>query len=154
VDRGGAGVLLQIAIGTGVLLANIAVMALAAFLLEGVFLRGHRWLLRPPQRPKLLVLLVGVGVWVLGVITIGVWFWAAVLFEVGAFATIEEAVYYCLVVFTTLGLGDVIPPVEWRILAVMPAANGFLSFGLLTAIMVETLRQVRLAQIETRRRER
>jgi hypothetical protein len=142
----------QIIIGTVVLLANIAVMALAAFLLETGFQRGHRWLLRPPQRPRLLLLLVLVAVWVLAVITAGVWLWAAVLFGVGAFPTIEEAVYYCLVVFTTLGLGDVIPPAEWRILAVMPAANGFLSFGLLTAIMVETLRQVRLAQIETRRR--
>jgi hypothetical protein len=145
-------VLSQIIIGTFVLMANIAIMAIAAFLLESVFQRGHRWLLRPPQRPKLLLLLVGVGGWVLAVITVGVWLWAGVLFAVGAFATIEEAVYYCLVVFTTLGLGDVIPPAEWRILAVMPAANGFLSFGLLTAIMVETLRQVRLAQIETRRR--
>jgi hypothetical protein len=146
-------VLAQIIIGTVVLLANIAVMAAAAFLLESGFQRGHRWLLRPPQRPRLLLLLVVVAVWVLAVITAGVWLWAAVLFGVGAFPTIEEAVYYCLVVFTTLGLGDVIPPPEWRILAVMPAANGFLSFGLLTAIMVETLRQVRLAQIETRRRD-
>jgi sterol desaturase/sphingolipid hydroxylase (fatty acid hydroxylase superfamily) len=148
----GVAVFLQIVIGSAVLLANIAVMALAAFLLEVAFQRWHHMLLRPPLRPRLLLLLILVGVWVLAVITFGVWLWAGVLFAVGAFATVEQAVYYCLVVFTTLGLGDVIAPPEWRILAAMPAANGFLSFGLLTAIMVEALRQVRLAQIETRRR--
>lgn len=146
--------LLQIAIGTAILIVNIAVMAVAAFLLEGIFQRSHHWLLRPPQRPKLLVLLVGVGLWVLGVITFAVWLWAAVLVGIGAFAHLEESVYFSLVVFTTLGLGDVVPPQEWRILAVMAAANGFLSFGLLTAIMVETLRQVRLAQVATGRGHR
>jgi hypothetical protein len=33
----------------------------------------------------------------------------------------------------------------------MASVNGFLSFGLLTALMVEALRQVRLSQLEMRR---
>ncbi len=144
--------LIQIAFGTGLLLINITVAALAAFLLEALFQRGHQWLIAPPQRPKLLLLLIGVGIWVLAVITAGVWIWAAALFGLGAFATLEEAVYFSLVAFSTLGLGDVIPPQEWRILAVMASVNGFLSFGLLTALLVEALRQVRVAQIETQRR--
>jgi hypothetical protein len=69
----------------------------------------------------------------------------------GAFPKIEEAVYFSLVAFTTLGLGDIVAPQAWRILSVMAAVNGFLSFGLLTALMVEALRQVRLSQLETRR---
>jgi hypothetical protein len=142
--------LAQIALGTGLLLVNILVMAMAALLLEVAFRRLHPWLIEPPQRPKLLVLLVGVGVWVLAVITTGVWIWAFALNGLGAFATLEEAVYFSLVAFSTLGLGDVVPPPEWRILAVMAAVNGFLSFGLLTALLVEALRQVRLAQLERR----
>jgi hypothetical protein len=43
-----------------------------------------------------------------------------------------------------------VPPPAWRILAAMAAVNGFLSFGLLTALLVEALRQVRLAQLERR----
>lgn len=145
--------LIQIILGTGLLLINITLAALAAFLLEALFLRGHRWLIAPPQRPKLLLLLIGVGIWVLAVITTGVWIWAVALFELGAFATLEEAVYFSLVAFSTLGLGDVLPPQEWRILAVMASVNGFLSFGLLTALLVEALRQVRVAQIEMRRKD-
>ena len=142
--------LLQITLGTGLLLLNVMVMAVAALMLEAAFRRFHPWLIEPPQRPKLLVMLVGVGIWVLAVITLGVWIWALALWGLGAFASIEEAVYYSLVAFSTLGLGDVVPPPDWRILAAMAAVNGFLSFGLLTALLVEALRQVRLAQLERR----
>jgi hypothetical protein len=142
--------LAQIALGTAMLLANVLVMALAALALEVAFRRLHAWLLAPPQRPKLLLMLIGVGIWVLAVITAGVWSWALALHALGAFARLEEAVYFALVCFTTLGLGDVVPPAEWRILAVMTAVNGFLSFGLLTALLVEALRQVRLAQLDRR----
>jgi voltage-gated potassium channel Kch len=143
--------LIQIAIGTLILLVNIMVAAIAAFLLEVAFRRGHHWLLSAPQRPKLLLMLVFVGIWVLGVVTICVWTWALSLWALGAFPSLEEAVYFSLVAFTTLGLGDVVAPTEWRILSAMAAVNGFLSFGLLTALMVEALRQVRLAQIDHRR---
>lgn len=143
---------IQIALGTGLLLINVMIMAVAAFLLEVVFRRVHPWVIAPPQRPKLLLLLVGVCFWVLAVVTTGVWIWAMALNGLGAFPTLEAAVYFSLVAFTTLGLGDVLAPQEWRILSVMAAVNGFLSFGLLTALLVETLRQVRLAQLETRHR--
>lgn len=143
----------QIALGTGLLLANVLIMAVAAFLLEVAFRKLHPWLVAPPQRPKLLVMLVAVCLWVLAVVTCGVWIWALALLNLGAFPDLEAAVYFSLVAFTTLGLGDVLAPPEWRILSVMAAVNGFLSFGLLTALLVEALRQVRLAQLETRHRD-
>jgi hypothetical protein len=143
---------LQIALGTGLLVVNVLIMAVAAFLLEDAFRRAHPWLLAAPQRPKILLMLVGVCLWVLAVVTTGVWIWALALRFLGAFPTMEAAVYFSLVAFTTLGLGDVVAPLDWRILSVMAAVNGFLSFGLLTALLVETLRQVRLAQLETRHR--
>jgi hypothetical protein len=141
---------LQIAIGTGLLLLNITLAAISAIVLEGFLLRAHRWLLRPPHRPKLVLMLVGVSLWVLAVVTIGVWIWALAYVELGAFGTLEEAVYFSLVSYTTLGLGDLVPVKEWRLLAGMEAANGFLNFGLLTALLIEGLRQVRLGQIEHR----
>ena len=50
------------------------------------------------------------------------------------------------------GHGDLVPVKEWRLLAGMEAVNGFLNFGLLTALLVEALRQIRLGQVEHRRR--
>ena len=66
--------------------------------------------------------------------------------------TLAEAVHFSLAAFTTLGLGDVVPATEWRLLAGMEAANGFLNFGLLTALLIEALRQTRLGQAQRRRK--
>ena len=144
--------LLQIALGSALLVVNVLVMAAAALLLELAFRRVHPWLIAPPQRLKLMLMLIGVGLWVLAVVTLGVWAWALAFWHLGAFATLEESVYYSIEALTTLGLGDVTPPKPWRIFAAMTAVNGFLSFGLLTALLVEALRQVRLAQLELRPR--
>jgi hypothetical protein len=138
----------QIALGSGLLVVDVLIMALAALGLETVFRTVHPWLVRPPARLKLLLMLVAVGIWVLVVLTVGIWMWAYVLFEIGVFKSMEESLYFSIVAFSTLGLGDVVPKDEWRILAVMAAVNGLLSFGLLTALLVEALRQVRVAQLE------
>ena len=144
--------LIQIFAGSILLIVNITLAAIAAMLLEVGFTRIHAWLLREPHRPKLVLLVAGVSVWLLGVITAGVWVWAMAYYWLGTFSTLEEAVYFSIVCFTTLGLGDVILPQDWRILAGMEAANGFVNFGLLCALFIEALRQIRLNQVELRRR--
>jgi len=142
----------QIVIGTGLLVVNIALSAVAAMVLEVIFQRTHGWLMREPHRPKLVLLLAGVSLWVLGVVTAGVWVWALAMWHLGAFAELEESVHFSLAAFTTLGLGDVVPARQWRLLAGMEAANGLLNFGLLTALLIEALRQIRLGQVDARRK--
>lgn len=141
---------LQITVGTALLLTNILIAAVAAMLLEVMFQRSHTWMLREPHRPKLVLMIAGVSLWVLGVITAGIWVWALAYLEIGAFATLEQAVYFSLVCFTTLGFGDLLLPQDWRILAGMTAANGLLNFGLLTALLIEALRHIRLGQVRQR----
>ena len=141
---------IQIAVGSGLLVVNITIAAVAAMVLEVIFLRFHPWLMREPHRPKLVLLIAFVSLWVLGVITAGVWVWALALVGLGAFGTLEAAVHFSLAAFTTLGLGDIVPAREWRLLAGMEAANGLLNFGLLTALLIEALRQIRLGQVERR----
>lgn len=144
--------LTQIFLGSILLTLSILLGAASALLVETMLARMHPWLLREPHRPKLLVVIAGVSLWVLGMITVGVWLWAFAFFGLGVFATLEESVYFSLVTFTTLGFGDVLLPHQWRLLGGMAAANGFLSFGLLTALLVEALRQVRLDQFAARRK--
>lgn len=142
--------ILQLLIGTGLILVNIMVAAGGVLGMEIALLRWHGWMLREPHRLRLLVALVAVMLLVLAILTAGVWVWATAFFLAGAFGRFEEAMYFSLVAFTTLGLGDVVPPRAWRILGGMAAANGFLTFGLLTALMVEALRHVRLSQHRSR----
>jgi hypothetical protein len=142
----------QIALGSGLLLISILIAAISAGLMEFAFLRGNDWLMREPHRPKLFVLVMAVSIWILGIITAGVWIWAGTFYALGVFQTFEESLYFSLVTFTTLGFGDVLLPLEWRLLAGMASANGLLNFGLLTALLVEALRHVRLGQVDAKRK--
>ncbi len=104
------------------------------------------WLQRPPNLVKSLVVILMVVVSTMSMMTLGVWLWAIVFVKISVFPTLEEAVYYSLVAYTTLGLGDVVVPVEKRLLGGMTGANGFLMFGLMTAMLTDTLRHVRRMQ--------
>jgi Ion channel len=143
---------IQIALGTTLLLISILLAAVSAWVMEIAFVRGNDWLMREPHRPKLMILIAVVSLWVLGVITAGIWVWAGAFYVLGVFSTLEESVYFAMVTFTTLGFGDLLLPLEWRLLAGMAAANGLLNFGLLTALLVEALRHVRLGQVDARGR--
>jgi hypothetical protein len=98
----------------------------------------------------MLVLCVA-ATWVMVQMTAGVWIWAMSLLALGVFDAMEPAVYFSLVAFTTLGFGDILLPMEWRLLGGLAAANGLLNIGMVTALLVEALRQVRLQQLASRR---
>ncbi|OYU62516.1 MAG: metal transporter [Bradyrhizobium sp. PARBB1] len=143
--------LTQIALGTGVMLVSILIGAASALILEGAFVRYHGWLIRPPHRPKMLLLVMLSSIWAVMTITAGVWVWALAYHLLGVFPTFEESLYFSIVSYTTLGYGDVILPQDWRILSGMTSTNGFLNFGLITALLIEALRQVRIGQVTARR---
>lgn len=137
----------QIAFGSGLMLGSIAFAGLWIWLLEWAYARWEGWLLRAPHRPKLMLVVMVSSLSVLAMVTMSVWLWAVAFHLLRIFASFEEAMYFTLVTFTTLGYGDVLMPPEWRILGGLAAANGLLSFGLTTALMVESLRHVRVRQI-------
>ena len=74
------------------------------------------------------------------------WIWAAAYVGIGAIESLEPALYFSVVAFTTLGFGDITLPLEWRLLSGLTAANGLLLFGLSTAFLVEFLIKLRRAQ--------
>ena len=144
---------IQLALGTALLLFSILIAGVSYWLMEIGLLRLHPWLTRAPHRPKLIFVLCLAAVWIMFQMTIGVWVWALTLMGLGVFDALEPAVYFALVAFTTLGFGDVLLPIEWRLLGGMAAANGLLNIGLVTALLVEALRQIRLQQIERMRQD-
>lgn len=141
----------QIALGTGVMMVSILIGALSALLMEMGFARWHSWLMREPHRPKIILMVLVASLWVVATTTAGVWLWALVYDALGVFPTLEESLYFSIVSYTTLGYGDVILPHEWRILSGMTATNGFLNFGLMTALMIEAFRLIRIGQVRRTR---
>lgn len=68
--------------------------------------------------------------------TIQVWIWAVALVVSGVMSDFEEAAYYAIVTYTTVGFGDVVLPESHRIFGAMASVSGLLSFGLSTASLV------------------
>lgn len=137
----------QLALGS-VLIASTALVAAFSWLgLELILIRTHQWAARPPHFIKLAFALLLALLWSILMVTVSVWIWAIAFWILEIFQDFESAMYFSLVAFTTLGFGDILLPVEWRLLGGLAAANGLLIFGLLTAMLVETLRQTRLRQL-------
>jgi hypothetical protein len=139
--------IIQIAIGSVLLVLSVMTAGISFWVLEWRLLRLRPWLTRPPHRPKLMIVLCATALWVLVQMTVAVWLWALTFSGLGIFTSLEEAVYFALVSFTTLGFGDILLPVDWRLLGGMAALNGLLNMGLVTAAMIEVLRQLRLQQL-------
>lgn len=137
----------QIALGTLIICMTVVVSAYAAWGLELFVARNVRLLVPNRRRPHFVLVMVMVTLVAQAIVTVGVWLWALTFWAVGALPDFEHALYFALVCYTTLGLGDIVLPEQWRILSGMTAANGFLSFGLVTALLIEVLRHVRFAHL-------
>lgn len=139
--------LIQLTLGSVLIAATSLVAAVSWLGLELILVRMHQWAARPPHFLKLVFAILLALLWSILTVTISVWIWATAFWLLQIFENIEASVYFSLVAFTTLGFGDILLPVEWRLLGGLAAANGLLIFGLLTAMLVETLRQTRLRQL-------
>lgn len=92
---------------------------------------------------KFVTALSMVTIWLLiGIVTV-VAIWTFLFLSIGVFTSIEESFYFSLVSFTTLGFGDITLPSEWRVLSGFVATDGFLLFGLNTAVMLEIIIRLR-----------
>jgi len=68
--------------------------------------------------------------------------WAALYVGVGALPNMDDALYFSLVTFTTLGYGDISLGKDWRLLSAFEAANGIILFGWTTAIIIAFLQRL------------
>lgn len=126
-------------VGAAVVVVTITLAAVLFQIASELFGRYNR-----PRRLRWLVLrsilaIIFAMMWILAVLSISVWIWAAVLLALDLFGTLEEALYYALSSFTTVGYGDLIIEDNWRILGGICAANGLLIFGLFTAFLIDVL---------------
>ena len=105
-------------------------------------LKRFRPLLESTSIRKTTFVLIGITLWLLAVMSVAIWIWALTLTSLNVFDTLEGALYFSMVAFTTLGLGDLTLPVDWRLLSGFLSANGLFLFGLNTAILIEVMRRM------------
>ena len=62
--------------------------------------------------------------------------------RLGEFESLERALYFSTVTFTTLGYGDLVLNVRWQLLSGFEAVNGIILFGVSTAFVFAVMRRM------------
>ena len=68
--------------------------------------------------------------------------WAVMYLWLGDFESLERALYFSAVTFTTLGYGDITLQERWQLLSSVEAVNGIILFGVSTAFLFAVMRRL------------
>ena len=129
----------QLLIGTAAIASSVAVHAW--FMMAGLYLfsRIGGWATSNGQRAAITSAVV---LWFFLSICAICWGWSVLLLWLGALTTMEEALYFSTVTFTTLGYGDVVLDPRWRLLGAVMAANGTIIIGWTTAMVFVAVQEI------------
>jgi hypothetical protein len=135
--------IIQFLIGIAMTIVSITIGALVIVLGAEQLQARESWLRRGALLQKHVFVLAMMTTWLVFGMIIVMLIWAVALHALGIFTSLEPALYFSMISFTTLGFGDVILPDEWRLLSGFIAMDGFILFGLNTAFLFEALRRLR-----------
>ena len=143
--------LLQIAFGSTMIVVTTLIQGAFTMLgVEYIRLRVSRYPARSLFWPT--VRLSGFVLWLFLATIIEVWIWAVLYLWLGALQSLEKAVYFSTVTFTTLGFGDITLDEKWRLLSSFEAANGLLMFGWSTALVFAAVKWTHEYHVQHRSR--
>ena len=133
--------LTQIVLGSAMIVVTTVIQGLfTAFGIE--YLRDHLERNPPRSLVRSTLKLAAFVLWLFLATIVEVWAWALLYLLLGAVGSLEQAVYFSTVTFTTLGFGDITLDEQWRLLSSFEAANGLLIFGWSTALVFAAVRWV------------
>ncbi len=120
-----------------VVIHTAGIVGLIAYLKTwGVGIVGHRSYIGVVQ---VLVLTI-VGLFFVHIVEI--LSWAVMYLWLGEFESLERALYFSAVTFTTLGYGDITLQERWQLLSSVEAVNGIILFGVSTAFLFAVMRRL------------
>jgi len=131
----GIALLLPMTVGAGAILGTIVIHGLVVIAVFHFVRREER------------LAYAGAGFWgdvvIVGLVTcfalaahlVEIAVWAALFMGCGEFRDFATAYYHSAVNYTTLGYGDLIMSIRWRMLGPLEAANGMVMFGVTTALI-------------------
>lgn len=134
--------LIQLILGSFVICGTVIIQVFFLDSANKYLIHIDNWLKRPPQRPKLIYVLVILVIWLVAGLTVSAWLWALVFYVIEALPNFETALYFAIVTFSTLGYGDIVLNNEWRILAGLSAVNGLIIVGLNTAFLADGISKI------------
>jgi hypothetical protein len=139
--------LIQLTFGTILIILTLLIQVAFIVVSSRVLNRLGPWLGYGRTSQKIFMVLGGLVIWLVMGLTVCCWTWALTFLQLDVLHTLESALYFAIVTFTTLGYGDITLDHNWRILASLCSVNGLIIVGLNTAFIVEVLSKIRHSQI-------
>jgi hypothetical protein len=75
--------------------------------------------------------------------TIEIWLYAVVFLLLGTLPDFETALYFSTSTFSSVGYGDVVLPVRWRLFGAIEAPNGLILIAWSTAFLISLMSRLR-----------
>ena len=131
----------QLLLGMVLILITVLIHAISLdYLIRSLLFLGPKFKARLPRQGRPLFLSVTVlGIFLAHVLEI--WLWAFAFLMTREVQSLESALYFSIVTFTTVGYGDITFSEQWRLLSSVESANGMLLFGWSTAFIFEVMRR-------------
>ncbi len=133
---------IQLAIGCAMILATTVVHGLATFVGVRTVLIHYAPRTAKPSSLHDTYVVAAFVLWLFLATIAEIWLWAGLFRHLGAIGTLEEALYFSTVTFSTLGYGDIVLDKSWRLQASFEAANGLFLFGWSTALVFAVVQRL------------
>jgi hypothetical protein len=134
--------IIQILTGISLVVCSVVIETAAIAVAIATLKRYSEQLSGGMHLGKTTFLLSCVTLWILASLFIAMLLWAVTFRALGLFDSLEQAMYFSTITFTTVGYGDSTLPEEWRQLSGILGANGLILFSLSTAFLFEVFRRL------------
>ncbi len=127
--------ILLLALGLGMFVLTLCVQTAPTAILIHIATSKHPESLMRPSFGANFILLQFVAALMLLTHLVNIALWALLLCLCGEFAGFEAAYYHSAVNYSSLGYGDIVMSVRWRLLGPLEAIDGIVMFGISTALI-------------------
>ncbi|MEO0574918.1 MAG: ion channel [Pseudomonadota bacterium] len=134
--------LASIIVGTAMIFVTVIIESLFVSMAVAVLNRFGERLVKYHPLIRNTAVLSTLTLWLMAAISVGLWLWALLFYQLGEFESMETAIYFATVSATTLGYGDLLLSETWQLLSGFLAANGLVLFSLTTAFLFDVLRRI------------
>lgn len=127
--------ILSLALGLGMFILTLCVQVVPVAIFIRIATSKHPRSLTRPSFLANVVLFQMMAVILALTHLVDIALWALLYCLCGEFVEFEAAFYHSAVNYSSLGYGDIVMSIRWRLLGPMEAMNGLVIFGISTALM-------------------
>lgn len=141
-------VLVQLGIASVMVFATVLIhfIGLSALLVVVRRYHGHANHLRKAIGDAIAILGAAIGLFALH--SAEIWLYAALYWQRDVFTSFEQGLYFSTSTYATIGYGDLVLPLESRLIGAIEGANGILLFGWSTAFLFSVVDRMKLLERE------